>query len=109
MVKIIITEIAQALGVATVNEVVQVLRNFEEEAFEEEKEKRFVSEEEFHNLLKDIDFGEDVDWSESTFAADSTTIENPVVQTSAEICTVSSSSIPISEGFNVEVSFFNLV
>ena len=53
MVKNFITEIVQALGVGTVNEVVQVLRNFEEEAFQEEQEKEFVSEEQFHNLLKE--------------------------------------------------------
>ena len=109
MVKIFITEIIQALGVGTINEVVQVLRNFEEEAFQEEQEKEFVSEEEFHNLLKDIDFGVDVDWSESSYTADSTIVENTLMSnSSAQICTVSSSSL-LSEGFHVEVSFFNLL
>ena len=70
----------------------------------------------FLNLIKDIDFGEEVDWSESSFTANSTTVENtdmqkaleekPVIQTSSEICTVSTTSIPTSEGFNVQVSFF---
>ena len=105
MVKIFITEIIQALGVGTINEVVQVLRNFEEEAFQEEQEKEFVSEEQFHNLLKDIDFAVDVDWSESSYTADSTIVENTLMSnSSAQICTVSSSSL-LSEGFHVKVSF----
>ena len=87
MVKIFITEIIQALGVGTINEVVQVLRNFEEEAFQEEQEKEFVSEEQFHNLLKDIDFGVDVDWSESSYTTDSTIAENTLTSnSSAQIC-----------------------
>ena len=125
MVKFIITGILSDIGVDTLNEVVEVLKKFEQEAFQEEqeaieakneKQKKYVSDEEFFNLIKDIDFGEEVDWSESSFTANSTTVENtdmqkaleekPVIQTSPEICTVSTTSIPTSEGFNVQVSFF---
>ena len=94
MVISIITEVAKALGVKTIEELNGVLNNIEMEAF---TEKESTNDQEFAALLENIDFEHEiVDWSNTSVKR-----KNPSTST----CPVSSSSLTVSEGFDVQVSF----